>query len=160
MCSHDSLGSDNNQGQLGSSHARGPWAGGRPQRGRGGRQGADEARGGGKVQVCFSAARGWGVHLPYPSLASPPPKSPGPLSHFANDIPDLPTSFHPGATPWSRLPWSLTGTPAWPPHRILLPAWLSTFCSPHTARRIFPKCKSHPSHITLLLKPARGCLSN
>lgn len=103
---------------------------------------------------------GGGVHLLYPSLSSPPPKSPGPLSHFANDTPDLPTSFHPGAPPWSRLPWSLTGTPAWPPHWILLPAWLSTFCSPHTARRIFPKCKSHHSHITLLLKPARGCLSN
>lgn len=42
---------------------------------------------------------GGGGHLLYPSLSSPPPESPGPLSHFANDTPDLPTSLHPKAPP-------------------------------------------------------------
>ena len=132
------------------------WAGGRPQRGSGGPQGAAEARGG-KVRACFSA--GWGSFAIRLSLI-PPPKSPGPLRCSPNDTPDVPTSLHPAAPPkpgpgchaLSPGPLSgfLTGS--------LLAAWPPTFCSPHTAQRIFPKCKSY--HITLLLKPAKGCLSH
>lgn len=156
MCSHDSLGSNNNRDQLGSSHARGPVGGWPPPEGQWRAAGGCGGEGGQGRGLFLS----WGRVICYTPLSHhTPPKSPGPLRCSPNDTPDLPTSLHPAApTPGpgchglspGPLPGFLTGS--------LLATWAPTFRSPHTARRIFPKCKSY--HITLLLKPAKGCLSH
>lgn len=146
MCSHDSLGSNNNRGQLGSSHARGPVGGWLAPEGLWRALGGQGGEGGPVSQLKGEGLRrgNMGV-ICYTPLSPPPPISSGPTESLSK--------LHPRSTHLSPpcgptlvqavmvSPWDhsgfLTGSmwPAWPP----------TLRSPHTARKIFPKRKSHHS---------------